>query len=173
MKRLLDAAGFLLVWLLGAFGAARGLPWLGPAAALIGVWIHLARVHEPRRECARLAAFAAVGAAAESAAIALGFFGYAGGWPVWWAPPAWVVSVWVVIGAALESSWPRVARRPRPAALAGAAAGPLMIAVDARLGAAAFTAARWASLAAVAAMWAAVLPLALAASRAAAAIVTE
>ncbi|NNN07551.1 MAG: DUF2878 domain-containing protein [Elusimicrobia bacterium] len=167
MGRWVNGAGFVLGWLACVGGAARGRPWAGPAAAAVLIGLHLAASRDPARELRRLAAVGAFGAALESAAVALGLYGYAGGWGVWWLAPAWIVALWVLLAATFESSLAWLDGRPWLAAAVGAVASPLIFSAGARLGAAGYVAPPFVSLAALAVVWSAALPLAFAVSRAA------
>lgn len=163
--RALNLVGFVLGWLACVGGAARGLPWLGPAAAAALVGAHAAASDRPLRELRRVAAVGLFGAAVESAALSAGLYGYAGGWPAWWLAPAWSAALWLLLGATFESALRPLNRRPLRASAAGALGGALSLALAAKLGAARFIAPAPVGLAAAAALWAALLPLALAVSR--------
>lgn len=143
------------------------LPDFVAAAALLLVGARAAACARPRRELRRLAAVGLLGAVAEAVALAVGLYGYAGGWAVWWLPPAWVLALWLLLAATLESGLKPLARRPRLAAAVGALGGAAVFAVELRLGAARSIAPAPVSLAAVAALRAALLPLAFGVSRAA------
>jgi hypothetical protein len=165
VSRALNYLGFQLGWFACVGGAARGRPWLGPAAAAALIGLHLAAVPDRARELRRLAAVGVFGAAVESAAIALGLYGYAGGWGIWWLAPAWIVALWALLGATFESSLSWLSRKPRLAALFGAVGSPLSFSAGVRMGAAGFVAPPPVALAALAVLWAAALPLAFAVSR--------
>ena len=163
--RALNAVYFPLGWLACVWGASAGRAWVGAAAGilLLGACVYQ-RAH-PRRELRRLAAVGLLGAAVESAALASGLYGYAGGWGIWWLAPAWVVVLWLLLAATFDSPLRALDRRPFLAATAGAAGGALSFALAAKMGAASFIAPTPVGLAAVALLWAAALPLALAVSR--------
>jgi hypothetical protein len=163
--RALNLLGFVLGWLACVGGAARGMPWLGPAAAAAFVGAHAAASARPLRELRRLAAVGLFGVAVESAALSAGLYGYAGGWAAWWLAPAWVAALWLLLAATFESSLRFLERRPRLAATAGAVGGAVSLALAMRLGAARSIAPEPAGLAAVAVLWAAALPLAFVVSR--------
>ncbi len=165
MSRFINYAGFQLGWFACVGGAARGLPWLGPAVAAALVALHVASVPDRARELRRLAAVGAFGAVVETAAVALGLYGYAGGWGVWWLVPAWIVALWVLLGATFESSLAWLSGRPWLAALFGAVGSPLSFSAGVRMGAAAFVAPPRVALAALAVLWAFAFPLAFAVSR--------
>jgi hypothetical protein len=165
MSRWINYAGFQLGWFACVGGAARGRPWAGPAAVAVLVGLHVANTPRRARELRRLAAVGAFGAALESAAIAAGLYGYAGGWPVWWLAPAWIVALWILLGATFESSLGWLAGRPWLAALFGAIGSPLSFSAGVRMGAAGFVAPPPVALAALAVLWAAAFPLAFAVSR--------
>ena len=163
--RALNVAGFLLGWLACVGGAAWGMPWLGPAATALLLGVHAGAAARPFHELRRLAAVGAFGVAVESAALASGLYGYAGGWAVWWLAPAWVAALWLLLGATFESSLRFLDRRPLLTAAAGAAGGGLSLALAMRLGAARFAVPPSVGLAGGALLWAAALPLAFAVSR--------
>jgi hypothetical protein len=168
VSRVLNYLGFQLGWFACVGGAAHGRPWIGPAAAVLLIGLHLTTVANRGRELRRLAAVGAFGAVVESVAIVLGLYGYAGGWGVWWLAPAWIVALWVIMGATFESSLAWLSRKPRLAALCGAVGSPLSFAAGVRMGAAGFVAPAPVALAAIGVLWAAALPLAFFVSRLAA-----
>jgi hypothetical protein len=165
MRSLANYVGFQLGWFACVGGAAHGAAWLGPAAAALLIAAHLASSPRRVREFRRLAAVGLFGLALESAAIAVGLYGYAGGGPVWWLAPAWIVALWVLIGATFESSLSWLSRRPWLAAAFGAVGSPLSFSAGMRMGAARFLIPTPIGLAALAALWAAALPLAFQISR--------
>jgi hypothetical protein len=137
------------------------------AAALVLAGARAAAGARPRREAKRLAAVCLLGVAAEAGALRAGLYGYAGGWSVWWLPPAWVAACWLLLAEALETGLKPLGRRPALAAAAGAAGGGAVFALELGLGAARTIIPAPAALVAVAALRAALLPLAFAVSRAA------
>lgn len=165
MSRLLNYLGFQLGWFACVGGAAHGRAWLGPAATVALIGLHLATVSNRARELRRLAAVGVFGALVETAAIALGLYGYAGGWGIWWLAPAWIVALWILLGATFESSLAWLSRKPWLAALFGAIGSPLSFSAGARMGAAGFVAPPTVALAAIGLLWAAALPLAFFVSR--------
>ena len=70
--------------------------WLVAAAALVLAGARAAAGPRPRREARRLAAVGLLGIAVEAAALRVGLYGYAGGWKIWWLPPAWVAACWLL-----------------------------------------------------------------------------
>jgi hypothetical protein len=165
MRSLINYVGFQLGWFACVGGAAHRRPWLGPAAAVLLIGAHLAGSERRVRELRRLAAVGLFGLVLESAAIAAGLYGYAGGGPAWWLAPAWIVSLWVLIAATFESSLSWLNGRPWLAAAFGAVGSPLSFSAGVKMGAAGFLVPTPIGLAALAAIWAAALPLAFEISR--------
>jgi len=169
MRRLplLDVAAQQAAWWWTVLLAARGQPRLAAALPLVVVGLHLALRPDARAPVAATALAAALyGGATDGLLVALGLLGFPGGG----APPAWMVALWAVFGAALTASLRALAGWPAWAvALVAAAAGPLAYRGGAALGALALPAGAAAGMAAVAAQWAVGLPLLAALSRRAAA----
>lgn len=168
MRALVNYVGFQLGWLACVGSAANGHTGLGPSAALLLVGAHTAFVPNRARELRRLAAIGVFGFLIESAALRAGLYSYAGGWPVGWLAPAWIVSLWILLGATFESSLAWLDRRPGLAAAFGAVGSPLSFSAGVRLGAAHFLVPPPLGLAALSVLWAAAFPAAFVISRAAA-----
>jgi hypothetical protein len=144
------------VWWSAVLLAAHGRPFLGGAAALLAVALHLAlRPAERGRIVHAALAAAAYGLATDTAVAAAGLASFAGGGAL---SPAWMIGLWAAFGVQLTASLRRVATWPLPALAAlGAVAGPLAYRGGAALGAIELDGP--AALAAVAAQWAVGLPL--------------
>ena len=165
MISLINYFGFQLGWFACVGGAAGRRAWLGPVVVALLIAAHLAFSPGRARELRRLAAVGLFGLVLESAAIAVGLYGYAGGGPVWWLAPAWIVALWVLIAATFESSLSWLDRRPWLTAAFSAVGSPLSFSAGVRMGAARFLVPTPVGLAALAALWAAALPLAFWISR--------
>jgi len=167
-------AGFQLVWLACALGAASGrsAPGIAAAAAFLAVRLALDRRALDRRALDRrlgatgLAALAgaALGFVAESVLVSIGLVRYAAPWPSAQLAPAWIVALWLAFGATLPIKARLLHGRPLAAALLGALLAPLSYAAGARLAALETAAPHWPAYAAIALLWALALPLLIAAA---------
>lgn len=166
-QKAVNYAGFYLGWLACVKGAASGLPWLGPLVSLALLTAHLRLHGDPAREARSLALVGLFGLALETLLGWLGLYRYGAGWEsAPWLAPAWIVCLWLLFGATLESSLAWCASRPWLAAAMGLVGGPLTFAAGEALGAAQLLAPRGPGLAAVGLVWAAAFPAACALARA-------
>ncbi len=152
--RLFNYIGFQLGWFACVGGAGRGLFWLGPVAAAALLSAHLAA--GPRRgvELKRLLGVAVFGLTLEFAALSLGLHRFVGPGLV----PLWVVALWLLFAATLNSSFAWLADRPALAALLGAVAGPLSFKAGVGLGAGRYLASPASASALLALQWGLALP---------------
>lgn len=159
---LIDFAAFQLGWFACVGGAAAGLAWPGPLAALVyAVWRLAAR--ETHLERVRLMlAFGALGTLLDSVWAATGTVVYATadlfGPSV--APP-WIIALWLMFGLTVDISLRWMRHRPALAGLASAVFGPLGYLGAARIGAAELTEPTLIGLVALGASWGICIPLVL------------
>jgi hypothetical protein len=166
MRRIWNYISLQLGWFACVGGAARGLAWAGPSAAVVLVALHLAFSDDRARESRRLAVVGIMGLLLETGALSAGLYAYSAGGPVKWLAPAWIVALWVLLGTTFESSLSWLAGRPVLAAAFGAIGSPLSFSAGVKLGAARFLVPPSLGLCALAALWAAAFPLAMAVSHA-------
>ena len=158
MRLAVNLVLFQAGWFACVLGAAWGVPWAGPVAAGVAALVRLAQSGERGREVLLLLSCGALGFAADTALISLGFFApVRGSFPAPWSPP-WLVSMWVNFGATLNVSLAFLKRRLLLSAALGAVGGPAAYYAGARLGAIAVPDPVWAGLAAVGAAWGLSLP---------------
>jgi hypothetical protein len=169
VKRLaiLDALAQQAAWWWAVLLAARGHAGLAAALPIAVVAAHLALRPEARAPLLAAPIGAALyGFATDGLLVSLGLLGFPGGG----APPAFMVALWAVFGAALTASLRSLASwRAWAVALVAAIAGPLAYRGGAALGALGLPAGDAAGMAAVAVQWAVGLPLLAAVARRAAA----
>ena len=134
MGRLINFLGFQACWFSCVLGAARGLPWLGPA--LVAAWaaLHLASAKDRGRVAALLAGSAVFGFAVDTLHLRLGVLVFRDAPEALLSRP-WMVALWVAFATTLGSSLGWLSRRYHAAAVLGAASGPLSYLAGARLGA--------------------------------------
>jgi hypothetical protein len=144
-------------WLACLLGAAGGMPWLGPLAAIPIVGWHLLRARQPGPEAHLLLITALAGAAFETSLVQLDWVRFpADAWPQGVAP-AWMVALWAMFATTLNVSLRFLRDRPWLALLLGAIGAPAAYSAGARMGALEL-AAPGAALAAIAACWALCMP---------------
>ena len=162
-QSLFSVVGFQAVWLACAFGASRGLPWLGVAGSVLFVGGCLALAAVRPKVLRDALTSGAIGLAAESLLVAGGLVQYATPWPGGSLAPAWVVALWVAFSATLGPMRAMLGLHPSTkAALAGFCLGPLSYVAGERLGALALPRPQWLALLAVALIWAFAMPVLLA-----------
>jgi hypothetical protein len=124
------------VWLVCAFGAARGHGTLGIVVALVFAAAMIAWSRKPARDALVVIASGVAGFHIETALVIAGLVRFAAPWPVEILAPAWIVALWMAFGATLPSITDKLgAHRKKIAAVLGAVAGPLAYVAGARLGA--------------------------------------
>ena len=152
-------------WFASVLGAARGLPWIGPAAVLLVVAVRLACSAEREREIKLIGAATGIGLLAETGMTAAGFY-VADSWVLPYPlAPAWLPLMWSNFATTLNVSLKPLSGRPVLSALLGAVAGPLAYFGGARLGAIRFSDPSWKGLLALGILWAAAVPGLFALSR--------
>jgi hypothetical protein len=123
--KLLNAAGYQLVWLVSILGAARGYALLGPIVALAFVALVLAFGGQRQSDLRLIPLALLVALLVESAWIAIGWMHYETPWPLAWLTPAWMIGIWVSFALTLNHSLAFLKGRHALAAALGAAGGPL------------------------------------------------
>lgn len=130
-----------LGWFACVLSAAHDVPWMGVAAAIVLVAVHLARVARPLQEFKLLVSVVAVGAIWESVPVATGLLVYPNGTVLPGAAPYWILALWALFAAQFNTTfgWLKQPGQPRQrmllASLLGAIAGPMSFRAGAALGA--------------------------------------
>ncbi len=149
-----------LAWFAAVLGAAHDRPLAGTLCALAAIGWHLCVVQYPGRELRLVLLACAVGGAAETVVVALGYVAYPSGQPLAQWPPYWMVALWGLFAIALNVNLRWLRGRLWLAAGLGAVAGPAAFSAGVRLGGAQFVHVAPA-LATLVALWALALPLLL------------
>jgi len=143
MARLANFVLFQLVWFAAVLGAAQGLRWWGPVAALAFLAIHLGAMvpqSERRRELTYLIVVCLVGSFADTLLLRFGLLAYPGdsGAPAVNGPfamvPPWIASLWLAFAMLPRFSLRWLAGRRWLAAAFGAVGGPLSFYAGTRIG---------------------------------------
>lgn len=159
MALLLNLLAFQIGWFACVLAAARDLPWLGTAIALLIVAWHVRRLPEPVIEFRLVLLIGLLGLLLDSLPVLLGLIDYASGTLIAGLPPHWIVAMWLLFATLPNISLRWLAGRPALAALLGALGGPLAYYAGVALGAAQFSAPPWQPLALLAINWAIAMPL--------------
>lgn len=159
MTLMVNAVLFQIGWFACVLGAARGLPWIGPFAAVAIIGWHLSRAAQPKQELALVAAAALLGALFETLLVQLGWVHFETGVLVEGAAPYWMVALWAIFATTLNVSLRSLRPHGWLAAVLGAIGGPVAYYAGARLGALEFGAPASApALAAIGIGWAILTP---------------
>lgn len=160
---LANFALFQAGWFACVLGAARGLPWAGPAAVCAALWVHLR--HPVRRREAPFIAFAVLaGTALDSAFVAAGVYAPASGSLAPWLAPPWIAALWALFACVFRHSLSWLSGRYALAAVLGLVGSPLSFAAAERLGALSLPPERTASLVVFGLSWAVAMPVLVRAS---------
>ncbi|MCG6117236.1 MAG: DUF2878 domain-containing protein [Aquimonas sp.] len=163
MKLIANALCFQLVWLATVAGAANGLWWAGPLAALAFAAWQVPLSECPRADLKLMATAAVAGFLIDSALVVGGLLVFST--PVPWegAAPIWIVALWVGFALTLNHSLSGLKRRPVLAIGLGLLGGPLAYWIAARAwNAVEFNGSVLLPLLAIGLIWAVITPLLLA-----------
>lgn len=134
MQILVNILGFKLGWLSSVVGAAREMPWLGPAVLLAILAVHLRQARRPDLELGLVIACGIIGAWFDSILAATGWVSYPSGQIDPHFAPYWIVAMWMLFATTLNRSMSWLKGRQALAAAMGAIAGPMSYYAGNRLG---------------------------------------
>ena len=164
MVILLNAALYQAGWVACTLGAAKGLPWVGPAAAAAIVAWHLVRARDFARESRLIALAGMAGLCFETLLLQSGLVAYPGGTAIAGLAPMWMVALWGLFATTFNVSLRRLRDHPVLAAALGGLGGPVAYYAGTRLGAIDLVAPAMA-LVAIGIAWAIATPLLMRAAR--------
>ena len=132
---LVNYALYQVGWFACVLGASWRSPGVGLSIALVLIGAHLVLSSERHVEVGLVLFATVVGAAVEVFQIAAGTYHFTsvpvnGVWP-----PPWLLAMWAQLATTFRFSLRRVSAQPLPAALFGAAGGPIAFIAGQRLGA--------------------------------------
>jgi len=157
MNILINIVAFKIGWAASIFGAASGMPLLGPVVVLAVIAAHLQMASNPSRELLLIVMTGVIGASWDSVMVAAGWLTYPSGTLVDWLAPYWILAMWMLFATTLNMAFRWLRGRPFVAALLGAIFGPLSYYVGASLGAVEINEFA-AAMTGLAAAWAVLLP---------------
>ncbi len=149
--------GYQAVWWASMLAAARGLPWIGVAAAVVFVlaqWIASGNRGSDARlvACSLLMGIVIDGFLGNS-----GLLRYASAAPAL-RTPIWILAIWATFAMTFNHSFVFLQGRPAWGAVLGAIDGPLAYEGAARLGAVQFAEPSWRAIALLVLAWGIVVP---------------
>ena len=140
MQILINLIGFKVGWMSSVLGAARDMPWLGPAVLLVVLVVHLRQAERPDLELGLVVACGVLGAWFDSILAATGWVSYPAGQFAPNLAPYWIVTM-LTLAAAM-----------------GAIAGPMSYYAGSKLGGIVFESPLAATVA-LSVGWAALMPV--------------
>ena len=164
-RAILELAGFQIVWLASALGAAQGSSAPGVITALVFVALQLVAERSARMLLSGgIAAIA--GAGLETLLARSGLVSYAAPWPGPGIAPLWIITLWLAYGTTMASTVRLLGARPFLNATAlGAVFGPLAYIAGARIGALSLSDPLLWTCAVLALAWGILLPMLVAIDR--------
>ena len=152
-------AGFQVVWLACALGAAHGRNAPGVLAAALFIGAVQVTNRSRASEVLTILACGAAGLVTESALMATELIRFAAPWPSAQLAPAWIVALWLAFGATMPAMASLLGHRLGiKASITGFVAGPLAYWAGERLGALEIVGSAPLTYLAIALIWAVVLP---------------
>jgi len=158
MSILINFVAFQVGWFSAVIGAARGMPWAGPAVIAIVICVHLLMVRRPSQEFVLILLCGLIGAVLDSALVLAGWVSYPSGYVINDAAPYWIVAMWMLFGTTLNVSMNWLKRRPVLAFVLGLVGGPLTYFAGFKLGGIEFRDPT-AAIVALGLVWGSVMPL--------------
>jgi hypothetical protein len=151
-------------WFACVISAARGAAWIGVAFAIALIALHLWRVDRALQEAKLIVTVVILGGLWESTLVSAGLLAYPDSTQIPGIAPVWLLALWGLFAAQINTTYPWLKKRLWLAPLLGAIAGPLSFHAGAVLGAVHFVR-PWPARAALAGGWAVLLPLVILLSR--------
>lgn len=134
MHALINFAAFQVGWFSSVLGAAREMPWLGPAVFAAVLFWHLRQARRPDLEVGLVLACGIVGTWFDSLLVATGWVAYPAGQFSPIMAPYWIITMWMLFATTLNSSMGWLRGKFLLAAILGAVAGPASYYAGQKLG---------------------------------------
>jgi len=161
MQVLLNFIAFQFGWFSSVLGAARDMPWLGPAVFLAVLLLHLRQARRPELELGLVIACGVIGTWFDSLLVAGGWVTYPSGQFSPLMAPYWIITMWMLFATTLNSSMGWLRGRYLLASALGGIAGPASYLAGQKLGGIVFVE-FWPAILALGVGWALVMPLLMA-----------
>lgn len=161
MQILVNFIAFQFGWFSSVLGAARDMPWLGPAVFLAVLLVHLRQARRPELELGLVIACGVIGTWFDSLLVASGWVTYPSGQFSPLMAPYWIITMWMLFATTLNSSMGWLRGRYLLASALGGIAGPSSYLAGQKLGGIIFVE-FWPAIVALSVGWALVMPLLMA-----------
>lgn len=125
MHWLPNLVGFQIVWFSAVGGAAYGLWWAGPLAAVLFAGLQLMLTRQRGADLRLLLSCCVLGFVIDSLWVQSGWMRFASPWPWPTLAPLWIVAMWAGFGLTVNHSLAGLKRWPLLAAVFGLVGGPL------------------------------------------------
>ena len=157
MRFYANLLGYQAVWWISMLSVAKGLPWIGIAAAAIFVLAQWVASGNRGSDARLVACSILMGIVIDGFLATSGLVQYASATPSLLAP-LWILSIWAAFAMTFNHSFVFLQGRPALGAALGAVGGPLAYEGAARLGAVRFDEPAWQAVALLALAWGIALP---------------
>lgn len=158
IRVIINLAASEVGWFACVYGAANGMPWIGPLVVLGLVALHLHWSKRPGLEVRLLLSAVLIGLVADSLLVFTGLVSYPSGTWVDGLAPYWILAMWAMFATTLNVSMKWLRNRTSLAIILGAVFGPLAYLAGEKLGGITFNE-TGVALAALALIWAISMPL--------------
>lgn len=158
MLLLVNFAVFEIAWLSSVIGGAQEMPWLGPMAALVALFLHLRAARKPFDELLLVLICGIIGASFDSILVATGWVTYKAGLFNDYLAPYWIITMWMLFATTLNVSMRWLRGKTKLAALLGLYGGPASYIAGQALGGIVLVN-QFAALVALAIGWAVIMPV--------------
>jgi hypothetical protein len=120
-----NLVAFQAVWFAAVIGAANGMPWAGPIAAVVFAAAHFVWTSDRAGDFRLLLIALPMGLAADSLLAATGLLRFDSPWPSEHLAPAWILAMWAGFALTLNHSMAFLRGRWWLSLLFGLIGGPL------------------------------------------------
>lgn len=163
MRLAIDIIGFQSTWWAAALGAGAGRWEPGVIVGVIVMALQVALASGRAGLLATLLVAGVLGVVLESLLIASGLVTYAAAWPASFAPPVWLIALWMVFATCIEATARMLGNHALiKSAVVGALVAPPTYWAGQGFGALKLAEPIWLALAATAVIWAIATPVMLA-----------
>jgi hypothetical protein len=158
MQLLVNFIAFQFGWFSSVLGAARDMPWLGPAVFMAVLLLHLKQARRPGLELGLVVACGIIGTWFDSVLVASGWVTYPSGQFSPMMAPYWIITMWMLFATTLNRSLGWLRGRLLLATALGGVAGPASYLAGEKLGGIVFVEPMLA-ISALAVGWAVLMPV--------------
>jgi len=159
--RLINFVLYQTGWLIIVISAAKKRPWLGSAAGLFLIAVHLVLARERKPEALNILWIGLLGTFVDTIQAFFGVFVFESGYWSFWIAPFWITVMWMQFATLFHFALSWLTGRYILAAVLGFMGGPAAFLTGQRLGGVIFPYGTIYSLKVLALVWAVLLPVVL------------